>query len=180
LASGLSMTIGFKNGTDGSVDIAAEAIQCAQTPHVFLGIDELGKASVVKTKGNQSLQVILRGGALGPNYDHVSIANVNKLLKAKNISTRILIDCSHGNAGKNYRNQPLVLESVMNLIENGETNVCGFMIESHIKEGAQKHKVENGVTGLEYGKSITDECINLKTSLKMLERMVKSQFNYFS
>lgn len=180
LASGLSMTIGFKNGTDGSVDIAAEAIQCAQTPHVFLGIDELGKASVVKTKGNTSLQVILRGGATGPNYDHVSVTSVNKLLKAKNISTRILIDCSHGNAGKNYRNQPLVLESVMNLIENGETNVCGFMIESHIKEGAQKHKVENGANGLEYGKSITDECINIKTSIKMLERMVTPQFNYFS
>jgi len=180
LASGLSMTVGFKNGTDGSVDIAAEAIQCAQTPHVFLGIDELGKASVVKTKGNKSLQVILRGGATGPNYDHVSVTNVNKLLKAKNISTRIIIDCSHGNAGKNYRNQPLVLESVMNLIENGETNVCGFMIESHIKEGAQKHKVENGSKELEYGKSITDECINIKTSIKMLERMVTPQFNYFS
>lgn len=180
LASGLSMTIGFKNGTDGSVEIAVEAIQCAQTSHVFLGIDELGKASVVKTKGNKALQVILRGGALGPNYDHVSVTNVNKLLKAKNISTKILIDCSHGNAGKNYRNQPLVLESVMNLIENGETNICGFMIESHIKEGAQKHKVENGKNGLEYGKSITDECINIKTSVKLLERMVKKQFNYFS
>lgn len=140
----------------------------------------MGKAAIVKTSGNRSLQVILRGGATGPNYDHVSVANVNKLLKAKNISTRILIDCSHGNAGKNYRNQPLVLESVMNLIENGETNICGFMIESHIKEGAQKHKVENGANDLIYGKSITDECINLKTSYKMLERMLTPTFNYFN
>jgi len=179
LASGLSMTIGFKNGTDGSIDIAAEAIQCAETPHVFLGIDETGKASIVKTTGNKSLHIILRGGATGPNFDHVSIANVNKLLKSKNIPTRMLIDCSHGNSGKKYQNQPLVLESIMNQIENGETNICGVMIESHIKEGAQKHHVENGKVGLEYGKSITDECINLETSIKLFERMITKQFQYF-
>jgi len=179
LASGLSMTIGFKNGTDGSIDIAAEAIQSAETSHVFLGIDETGKASIVKTTGNQSLHIILRGGAEGPNFDHVSMNNVNKLLIKKKIGTRVLIDCSHGNSGKNYRNQPLVLESVMNQIENGEKNIGGVMIESHLKEGAQKHCVENGKDGLEYGKSITDECINIDTSLKMLERMVTCRFNYF-
>jgi 3-deoxy-7-phosphoheptulonate synthase len=179
LASGLSMTIGFKNGTDGSIEIAAEAIQCAQTPHVFLGIDDEGKASIVKTSGNKSLQVILRGSAEGPNYDHVNIVRVNKILKSKNINTRILVDCSHGNSGKSYKNQPLVLESVMNQIENGAENICGFMIESHIKEGAQKHKVENGKTGLLYGVSITDECINLNTTYKMLERIVNARFNYF-
>jgi 3-deoxy-7-phosphoheptulonate synthase len=179
LASGLSMTIGFKNGTDGSPDAAVEAIQCARTPHVFLGIDETGKAAIVKTQGNNSLQVILRGGASGPNYDHVNIPKINKILQSKNIPTRILVDCSHGNSGKSYKNQPLVLEAVMNQIENGTPNIGGFMIESHIKEGAQKHKVEQGATGLTYGMSITDECINLSTTVKMLERMCKPAFNYF-
>ena len=180
LASGLSMTIGFKNGTDGSPDAAIEAIQCAQTPHVFLGIDETGKAAIVKTQGNKSLQVILRGGASGPNYDHVSIAKINKVLQSKNIHTRILVDCSHGNSGKSYKNQPLVLEAVMNQIENGTPNIGGFMIESHIEEGAQKHKVEQGSAGLTYGKSITDECINLSTTVKMLDRMYNPSFNYFT
>lgn len=179
LASGLSMTIGFKNGTDGSVDIAAEAIQCAQESHVFLGIDDTGKASIVKTLGNKSLHVILRGSATGPNFDHVSVANVNKLLQSKKISTKILIDCSHGNSGKRFQNQPLVLESVMNQIENGETAICGVMIESHIKEGAQKHSTANGKDGLEYGKSITDECVGLATSQAMLERMITPKFKYF-
>lgn len=179
LASGLSMTIGFKNGTDGSPDAAIEAIQCAQTPHVFLGIDETGKAAIVKTEGNRSLQVILRGGSSGPNYDHVNIPKINKTLQSKNIPTRILVDCSHGNSGKSYKNQPLVLEAVMNQIENGTPNIGGFMIESHIEEGAQKHKVEQGSSGLTYGKSITDECINLRTTIKMLERMCKPTFKYF-
>lgn len=180
LASGLSMTIGFKNGTDGSIDIAADAIHCAETPHVFLGINEDGNASIVKTKGNRSLQVILRGGADGPNFNHVSVQKVNNLLKKRNITSKILIDCSHGNSGKNFRNQPLVLESIMNQIENGETNICGLMIESNIKEGAQKHNIKNGKIGLEYGVSITDECINLDTSLRMFERIVAKKFVYFS
>lgn len=179
LASGLSMTLGFKNGTDGSIDIAAEAIQSASSPHVFLGIDESGQAAIVKTSGNKSLQLILRGSQTGPNFDHVSVANVNKLLLSKNIKTKIMVDCSHGNSGKKFKNQPLVLESVMNQIENGETNICGLMIESHINEGAQKHHVENGKEGLIYGTSITDECINLDTALKMLQRIVTPNFKYF-
>ena len=179
LASGLSMPIGFKNGTDGNIDIAIDGIQSAQTPHVFLGIDDNGCASIVKTRGNGCLQIILRGGVDGPNYDHVHITNVNKLLKHRNISTKILVDCSHGNSGKKYKNQPLVLETVMNQIDNGETNICGFMIESHIKAGAQKHKIENGKNGLEYGKSITDECVTVNTAYRMLIRMITPTFNYF-
>lgn len=178
LASGLSMTIGFKNGTDGSINIAIDAIKCAESPHVFLGIDNTGKASIIKTTGNKSLQIILRGGANSPNFDHVSIANVNKLLKSKNITTKILVDCSHGNSGKQFKNQALVLESVMNQIENGMTGICGFMIESHIKEGSQSHSTANGASGLEYGKSITDECVNLNTSLKMLQRIITPKFDY--
>jgi len=112
--------------------------------------------------------VILRGGDNGPNYDHVNIAKISKKLKAKNIKTKVLIDCSHGNSGKDYRNQPAVLETVLSLIENGEENICGFMIESHIQEGSQKHNIANGKKDLEYGKSITDSCVNLQTSFLML------------
>ena len=171
LASGLSMPIGFKNGTNGRIDIAIDAIVCASNPHVFIGIDDQGVASIVKTSGNSCLQVILRGSDSGTNYDHVCIDSVKKLLDKKGVKTRILVDCSHGNSGKNFKNQPLVLESVMKQIENGETSICGVMIESHINEGQQKYDIERGPCELKYGVSITDGCVSLETSVKMLERM---------
>lgn len=179
LASGLSMPIGFKNGTSGNVDIAIDAIICANHHHVFMGINNDGNSSIVKTSGNNSSHLILRGGSNGPNYDHVNIALINKLLKLKNINTKFIIDCSHGNSGKSYKNQPLVIESIMSQINHGEKNICGVMIESNILEGCQKHDVKNGKEGLEYGKSITDECVNLETSIKMLERMVDKKIHYF-
>lgn len=172
LASGLSMTIGFKNGTDGSIDIATDAIQCAQAPHVFLGIDAKGQAAIVKTTGNSSLHVILRGGASGPNFDHVTVAAVKSLLHSKKIDSKILIDCSHGNSGKLCKNQRLVVESVMQQIESGETAICGVMIESNIVEGAQKFVVGQ-TTPLVYGQSITDQCVSIETTEAMLERMAR-------
>jgi len=180
LASGLSMPIGFKNGTSGNIDIAIDAVICANHPHVFMGINDEGKSSIVKTNGNNSAHVILRGGNAGPNYDHVNIGIINKMSKAKNIQTRLIIDCSHGNSGKSYRNQPLVIESIMTQINHGEKNICGVMIESNIIEGCQKHDIKNGKLGLVYGQSITDECVNLETSIRMLERMVNKQTHYFS
>jgi 3-deoxy-7-phosphoheptulonate synthase len=180
LASGLSMPIGFKNGTSGNIDIATDAVICANHPHVFMGINDEGKSSIVKTNGNHSAHVILRGGNSGPNYDHVNIGIMNKMLKAKNIQTRVIIDCSHGNSGKSYRNQPLVIESIMSQINHGEKNICGVMIESNIVEGCQKHDTKNGKLGLVYGQSITDECVNFETSIRMLERMVNKQTHYFS
>jgi len=180
LASGLSMPIGFKNGTSGNIDIAIDAVICANHPHVFMGINDEGKSSIVKTNGNNSAHVILRGGNAGPNYDHVNIGIINKMLKAKNIQTRLIIDCSHGNSGKSYKNQPLVIESIMTQINHGEKNICGVMIESNIIEGCQKHDIKNGKLGLVYGQSITDECVNLETSIRMLERMVNKQPHYFS
>ena len=174
LASGLSMPIGFKNGTDGSVDVAIDGIVCAESPHVFLGIDDKGAASIVKTKGNKCLHVILRGSSVATNYDHVSMANIHTLLHRRNISTRVLVDCSHGNSGKSYKNQPLVVEAVMNQIAvHGDINrIGGFMIESHIEAGAQKHQIQNGSIGLEYGKSITDECVSLEMTYAMLKRII--------
>jgi 3-deoxy-7-phosphoheptulonate synthase len=174
------MPIGFKNGTSGNIDIAIDAVICANHPHVFMGINDEGKSSIVKTNGNNSAHVILRGGNAGPNYDHVNIGIINKMLKAKNIQTRLIIDCSHGNSGKSYRNQPLVIESIMTQINHGEKNICGVMIESNIIEGCQKHDIKNGKLGLVYGQSITDECVNLETSIRMLERMVNKQTHYFS
>lgn len=172
LASGLSMTIGFKNGTDGSIDIATDAIQCAQAPHVFLGIDANGQAAIVKTTGNSSLHIILRGGASGPNFDHVTVAAVKSLLHSKKIQSKIMIDCSHGNSGKLCKNQRLVVESVMLQIESGETAICGVMIESNIVEGAQTFVVGQ-TTSLVYGQSITDQCVSIETTEKMLERMAR-------
>jgi 3-deoxy-7-phosphoheptulonate synthase len=104
----------------------------------------------------------------------------NKALKAKNIKTKIVVDCSHGNSGKSFKNQPLVIESIMSQIDNGQTNICGVMIESNILEGNQKHDVENGCHGLEYGKSITDECVNFDTSIMMLHRIVVEKNKYFT
>ena len=180
LASGLSMPIGFKNGTSGNIDIAVDAVICSNHPHVFMGINDEGNSSIVKTSGNQSCHIILRGGSSGPNYDHVNMSINNKALKAKNIKTKIVVDCSHGNSGKSFKNQPLVIESIMSQIDNGQTNICGVMIESNILEGNQKHDVENGCHGLEYGKSITDECVNFDTSIMMLHRMVVEKNKYFT
>ena len=179
LASGLSMPIGFKNGTNGNIDIAIDAMICANHPHVFMGINEEGNSSIVKTTGNDATHIILRGGVNGPNYDHVNINIINKMLSLKQIKTKLIIDCSHGNSGKSFKNQPLVIESVMTQINHGEKNICGVMIESNILEGCQKHDVKNGKNNLEYGKSITDECVNLETSIKMLERMVDKKSYYF-
>ena len=171
LASGLSMPIGFKNGTGGSLDIAVDAVVSSQFKHSFLGINESGKASIVSTKGNQYTHIILRGGKTGPNFDHVSIMHLKKLMNNK-ISNKVIIDCSHGNSGKIHSNQPIVIDGVMSQFDNGENIIAGVMIESNLKEGSQK--LSNDLSSLEYGKSITDACVGLITTTKMLERMAYS------
>tara|TARA_B100001248_G_C27398478_1_gene467663 strand:- start:4014 stop:5063 length:1050 start_codon:yes stop_codon:yes gene_type:complete len=171
LASGLSMPIGFKNGTGGSLDIAIDAVQSSNYPHTFLGIDDLGKASIVSTSGNEDAHVILRGGKTGCNFDHVSIAHLKKLMDGK-INKKVIIDCSHGNSNKDYRNQKIVVDCVMSQYLNGENVIGGIMLESHLKEGSQK--LTTGGVGLEYGKSITDSCISLETTDIILESLSKS------
>ncbi len=171
LASGLSMPIGFKNGTGGSLDIAIDAVQSSNYPHTFLGIDDLGKASIVSTSGNEDSHVILRGGKTGCNFDHVSIAHLKKLMDGK-INKKVIIDCSHGNSNKDYRNQKIVVDCVMSQYLNGENVIGGIMLESHLKEGSQK--LTTGGVGLEYGKSITDSCISLETTDIILESLSKS------
>ena len=171
LASGLSMPIGFKNGTGGSLDIAIDAVQSSNYPHTFLGIDDLGKASIVSTSGNEDAHVILRGGKTGCNFDHVSIAHLKKLMDGK-VNKKVIIDCSHGNSNKDYRNQKIVVDCVMSQYLNGENVIGGIMLESHLKEGSQK--LTTGGVGLEYGKSITDSCISLETTDIILESLSKS------
>lgn len=176
LASGLSMPIGFKNGTGGSLDIAVDAVISSQYSHCFLGIDENGKASIVNTKGNKDTHIILRGGKTGPNFDHVSIMHLKKLMEGK-INNKVIIDCSHGNSGKIHSNQPIVIDAVMSQFDNGENVIAGVMIESNLKEGSQKLKVG---CELEYGKSITDSCVGLEKTSKMLERIASSWNKRFS
>jgi len=171
LASGLSMPIGFKNGTGGSLDIAIDAVQSSNYPHTFLGIDDLGKASIVSTSGNEDAHVILRGGKTGCNFDHVSIAHLKKLMDGK-VNKKVIVDCSHGNSNKDYRNQKIVVDCVMSQYLNGENVIGGIMLESHLKEGSQK--LTTGGVGLEYGKSITDSCISLETTDIILESLSKS------
>jgi 3-deoxy-7-phosphoheptulonate synthase len=159
LASGLSMPIGFKNGTGGSICIAAQAITSAKSPHVFLGINEQGTAAIVKTKGNQNCHIILRGGKNGPNYSSEHINETGQILINNNQPPQIMIDCSHGNSQKNHKNQIIVTKSIAEQISNNDVRIIGTMIESNINEGKQN------ITGsMKYGVSITDACINLKDS----------------
>jgi len=173
LASGLSMPIGFKNGTGGSLDIATDAVISSQHPHSFIGINEDGDASIVNTKGNKDSHIILRGGKTGANFDHVSIMYLKTLMKNR-ITNKVIIDCSHGNSGKIHTNQPIVLDAIMSQYDNKENIIAGVMIESNLVEGNQSLKIG---CDLEYGKSITDACIGLQMTNEMLGRMAKSWNN---
>ncbi len=158
MASGLSMPVGFKNGTDGSIKVALNALQSAMQPHNFLGINQQGQVSVFQTTGNAYGHVILRGGEGKPNYDSVSVAEVETALKKAGMAPRIVIDCSHGNSNKDYRLQPIVMESVIQQIINGNTSMVGLMLESNLAEGSQS--IPADLSQLQYGVSVTDKCIN--------------------
>ena len=177
LASGLSMPIGFKNGTGGSTDIAVDAVISAKSSHVFLGVTDTGKAAIVHTTGNKDSHVILRGGKDGPNYENHHITQLGDLLNRKKLIDSIVVDCSHGNSRKIHTNQILVAENLANQISNNENKIVGCMIESNIKEGNQKLIDPNN---LEYGKSITDACVNLETTdkiLNILSNSIKQRVN---
>jgi len=158
LASGLSFPVGFKNGTDGTLGVAIDAIGAVQHPHHFLSVTKPGVAAIVGTVGNEDCFVILRGGTTGTNYDAESIKKAKEALSEKGLSPRLMVDCSHGNSLKNHRNQPKVAKVLAEQVEQGETGIMGVMIESHINEGNQKVPAE-GKSALQYGVSITDACI---------------------
>ena len=136
LASGLSFPVGFKNGTDGSLDVAIDAIGAVEHPHQFLSVTKPGLVAIVGTVGNEDCFVILRGGKKGTNYDKDSIREAKEALKAKNLRQRLMVDCSHGNSLKDHRNQPKVVKDLATQIGSGEESIMGVMIESNINEGA--------------------------------------------
>jgi 3-deoxy-7-phosphoheptulonate synthase len=157
LASGLSTPIGFKNGTDGSVDAAVNAILAASRPHAFLGIDERGRSSVVRTRGNAYGHLVLRGGGGRPNFDSVSVSMAEQALVRAGLPRRVVIDCSHANSWKDPVLQPFVVRDAVNQIRHGSTSIVGLMIESFIEPGSQPIPAEPG--RLRYGCSVTDACL---------------------
>jgi 3-deoxy-7-phosphoheptulonate synthase len=169
MASGLSSSIGFKNGTDGGLTVAINALQSVANPHRFLGINSDGKVSIVTTRGNPNAHVVLRGGNGKPNYDSVSVSICEKELNAANIKPNIMVDCSHANSNKDHNLQPLVLDNVSNQILEGNTSIIGVMIESHINGGNQK--LSSNPKDMQYGVSVTDACIDWETTETSLVAM---------
>jgi 3-deoxy-7-phosphoheptulonate synthase len=171
LASGLSMPVGFKNGTGGSIQIALDAIQAAQQAHHFLSVTKNGTAAVVSTKGNPACHLILRGSTAGPNFDRETIQDVSSRLREKNLPASLMIDCSHGNSCKDYRKQPQVAEDLATQMAEGENAITSVMIESHLLEGNQ---AMDDPENLEYGKSITDACISWDTTVTVLDKLAEA------
>lgn len=161
MASGLSTPVGIKNGTDGSIGVAINALQTMSQPHHFLGINQDGQCSVLRTTGNPYGHVILRGGG-SPNYDSVSIARCEDRLRQAELPVNIVVDCSHGNSLKDFKLQPLVLKDCVNQVVEGNRSIRGLMIESNLFEGRQD--VPQCKSDLEYGVSITDACISWETT----------------
>lgn len=164
MASGLSTPVGFKNGTDGSLSVAINAMLAASKPHSFLGVDEAGLVSVVRTRGNPHGHIILRGGSQ-PNYKEADVRAAQQALRQMGLNDRVMVDCSHGNSLKDYRRQPEVFEAVLQQRLEGNTGIFGVMLESHLQAGRQDLKP--GVP-LCYGQSITDACIGWATTEHLL------------
>lgn len=169
MASGLSSAVGFKNGTDGGLTVAINALQSVSNPHRFLGINQQGGVSIVTTKGNAYGHVVLRGGNGKPNYDSVSVAICEQELAKAGIRPNIMVDCSHANSNKDPALQPLVLENVANQIVEGNQSIVGLMVESHLGWGNQT--IPKNLSDLKYGVSITDACIDWETTEKSLRNM---------
>jgi 3-deoxy-7-phosphoheptulonate synthase len=165
MASGLSMPVGFKNSTDGNLQVAVNAMESARHPHTFLGISQEGRTSVIHTEGNPDGHLILRGGAR-PNYDSDSIRGCAAMLERAGLPSRVVVDCSHGQTNKDYTRQPDVLADLVRQVGAGERAILGFMLESHLRGGSQP--LRSGGEGLAYGVSITDGCIDWPTTERAL------------
>jgi 3-deoxy-7-phosphoheptulonate synthase len=171
LASGLSAPIGFKNGTDGNIKIATDAIQAAARGHHFLSVHKNGQVAIVQTQGNPDCHVILRGGK-APNYDAASVTAACKELEAAKLPASLMVDCSHANSSKQHERQLVVAQDIANQMASGSHSVFGVMIESHLKAGAQKFTPgKDKVQDLVYGQSITDACLAWDDSLQALEAL---------
>ncbi|MFC6478014.1 3-deoxy-7-phosphoheptulonate synthase [Pseudomonas asuensis] len=171
MASGLSSAVGFKNGTDGSLTVAINALQSVSNPHRFLGINQQGQVSIVQTKGNPYGHVVLRGGNGKPNYDSVSVALCERELNKAKVKANVMVDCSHANSNKDASLQPLVMDNVANQIIEGNQSIIGLMVESHLGYGNQP--IPKDLNELKYGVSVTDACIDWE----MTEQSIMSMHN---
>ncbi len=178
MASGLSVPIGFKNGTDGSLGVAINALQSVNNGHSFLGVDGTGKVSIVHSTGNKYAHIVLRGGGGKPNYDSVNVRLTERALEAEDLPKNIMVDCSHANSNKDPELQPLVLDNIGQQILEGNQSIIGVMLESHLKAGNQK--LTSDKSQLEYGKSITDGCIDWQTTEKALTKLADRLKNFKS
>ena len=171
LASGLSVPVGFKNGTDGNIQIALDAIRAARDPHHFLSVTKQGLSAIVSTTGNNDCHVILRGSNSGPNYDAASVSDVAEVLRSHSLVDRVMIDCSHGNSRKDFRRQPEVAKNVCEQIAAGSKQISGVMLESHLVEGRQDL---GDASSLRFGQSVTDACISWETTVPVLEQLAEA------
>jgi 3-deoxy-7-phosphoheptulonate synthase len=171
LASGLSMPIGFKNGTDGDVQIAIDAVRAGAHPHRFLGVTEQGLGAIVATRGNRDCHIILRGGQSGPNYDAVSVEKAATALRDAGLPPKLMVDLSHGNSGKDHRRQPLVAKDIAAQVAQGDSPIFGVMMESFLVEGRQDLVTPST---LRYGQSITDACMGWDTTVEVLGELARS------
>jgi 3-deoxy-7-phosphoheptulonate synthase len=165
LGSGLSMPVGFKNRTDGNVQVAVDAVRAAAVPHAFAGVDVSGRPAILHTRGNADCHIILRGGRR-PNHRAEDVADALSMLRAAGLPERLLIDASHGNSSKDHRNQPAAATVVGAQVANGNRAIVGVMLESFLESGRQDH---DGGAPLRYGRSITDACIDWDTTSEVLE-----------
>lgn len=172
MASGLSMPVGFKNGTDGSLSSAVNAMLAAQQPHHFLGINAQGLASIVATTGNPDSHLVLRGGKGGPNYSATNVKAAAQELTRLGVNTRLMIDCSHDNAAKDHLRQVMVLDEISQQLRSGCSDIMGVMIESHLVAGKQALPAD--LDQLVYGQSITDPCVDFATTVRMLETLAEA------
>lgn len=176
MSSGLSSAVGFKNGTDGGLTVAVNAMQSVSSPHRFLGINPKGQVSVVTTKGNPYAHVVLRGGSNGPNYDSIHVSKCEKALAKGGVGGNIMIDCSHANSSKNPEIQPQVLSDITHQILRGNNSIIGVMLESFINSGNQP--IPEDLENLKYGVSVTDACMDWSTTersiLEMSEKLSKT------
>jgi 3-deoxy-7-phosphoheptulonate synthase len=166
MSSGLSFPVGFKNGTDGNLQIAIDAMKAAQHPHSFLGINREGRTSIIQTTGNPDVHIVLRGGSRKVNYHPDDIVHTEENLQKNGLLPTIMVDCSHGNSSKDYQKQPEVLDNVVQQIVDGNKSISGVMIESNLEAGNQK--IATDLSQLKYGVSITDACIDWATTEKIL------------
>ncbi len=166
MASGLSSAVGFKNGTDGNLEVAINALTSVSKPHRFLGINQSGQVSIIHTRGNPHAHIVLRGGNGGPNFDAASVGACEAALRGAGLAANIMIDCSHANSGKDAARQPLIARDVAEQIVAGNTSIMGLMLESNLHAGSQK--LGSDPKALAYGVSITDACISWDTTASLL------------